>query len=154
MAQDENTLVSLLIGRRTPRVSEMEREAFVPPFLAAKYARESAAREAAELPHLSAPLTAALLRASFEDEEEDVRAAARHALIIHGGTLGDAMHLVLTMDPNPEVRHSAFDEALEVGDDARRASLVRQAVESLIGDDEESVRARARAFADASEWSE
>jgi len=153
MAQDEKTLVSLLIGHRTSRVADMEREGVMPPFLVAKYARESAAREAADLSHLSLALTAALLHASFRDEEEDVRAAARRTLIIHGGPLGDAIYLSLTMDPDPEVRESAFDEALEVVDDARRSSLIRQAAEALVGDDVESVRSRALEFSNAAKWS-
>lgn len=148
MSQDEESLVSLLLGRRSTRIVEMEREGVVPPFLAAKYARESAAHEAAEIGSLSPALTAALLRAAFLDEEEDVRAAARHALILRDGAVGDVVHLALTMEDDPDVRQSAFDEANEVPDPDRRLRLIRQAVEALKDDECEDVRARAAEFAE------
>lgn len=149
MPQHESNLIPLLLGRRTSRVAEMEREGVVPPYLAAKYARESAAHEAASLPRLPPMLAAALLHASLLDEEEDVRAAARHALILHGGALGDAAYCTLLLDADADVRSSAFDEALEIMDDARRANLIRQAVDALAGDDAEFVRLRALEFRNA-----
>ena len=149
MSQDEERIVSLLLGHRTARIVEMEREGVVPPILAAKYARESAARESAELGSHSPVLAAALLRAAFLDEEEDVRAAARHALILRNEAVGDVVHLALTMEDDPNLRESAFDEANEVPDPARRFRLIQQAVEALKDDECEYVRARADEFAKA-----
>jgi hypothetical protein len=148
MDMDEDTLVALLLGVRLPRIIEMEREHVVPSFLVAPYARETAARKAAELESLSPRLAAALLRAAFSDEEEDVRAAARLTLILRNEAIGDVVHFSLTMDSDPYVRDSAFDEALEVSDPQRRLRLIRQAVNALINDPCDFVRARAREFAD------
>lgn len=146
MNYEESELVSILIGQRTKRISEMEQEGVVPPYLAAKYSKEAAAREAANLPTLSTALLAGLLIASFTDEEEDVRAAARHTLIMHGGSVGDAVHFALTMDDDPYVRETALDEALDIDDSTRRANLIRQAVEALAEDKTEFVRRRAQTF--------
>jgi hypothetical protein len=143
---NEDTLVALLLGEHVPRIAEMQREGVVPSFLAAKYAREGAALSAADLNSLSPKLTAALLRAAFSDCEEDVREAARHALILRTELIGDIVHLSLTLDADPDVRESAFDEALEVSDPERQFRLVRQAVQALIHDRCESVRVRAEEF--------
>lgn len=145
---EEDTLVALLLGERLPRIIEMEQEHVVPPYLAAKYARESAARMAAEFESLSPRLAAALLRAAFADNEEDVRAAACHTLILRHEAIGDVVHLSLTMDSDPHVRDSAFDEALEVADPQRQTKLVRQAVDALVNDPSDFVRGRANEFAD------
>ncbi|WP_146659939.1 hypothetical protein [Enhygromyxa salina] len=149
MNTDEKENVALLLGRRTRRLEEMERDGVFPSFLAAKYARESAALEAAKVSDLSPELMAALLRAAFLDEEEDVRAAARHALIVRDEHIGDIIHLALTMDDDPDVRDSAFDEALEVSDKVRRARLIRQAAHALKDDDCEAIRARAMDFGES-----
>lgn len=143
-------MVEILLGRRTPRMAEAETEGVVPPFLVAPYARESTARESADLEHLPTRLLSALVRAAFEDEEEDVRAAARHTLIVRGSGIGDVIHLALTMDRDPYVRESALDEALEIEDDSRRQRLIQQAVQALINDECEFVRKRALEFAQAS----
>lgn len=126
----------------------MEKEAIFPPHLAFPYARESAAIESGELACLSPVLSAALLRAAFLDEEEDVRAAASHALILHGGELGDTLLLALAMDRDADVRISTLDEANEVRDPARRTRLIRLVVTILLRDESETVRARASSFAD------
>lgn len=147
MSKDDTRIVSLLLGYRSQRIAEMEQEGIVPPFLAGKYARESAAREAAAMGELPPVLIAALLRAAFLDEEEDVRAAARHALILRDEHIGDAIHLALSMEDDPSVRESAFDEANEVPEGPRRIRLIRQAVEALEYDECEHIRARARKFA-------
>ena len=100
---DEDTLVALLIGDRLPRITEMEQEQVVPPFLAWPYARESAARQAAERESLSPRLAAALVRAAYSDIEEDVRAAARHTLILRNEVIGDIVHFSLILDADPYV---------------------------------------------------
>jgi len=151
MANDEDELTDLtetLIGRRRPSPEQLARAEAegVPAYLLPKYHRESAAQRAAELPHLPPRLTAALLRAAFEDEEEDVRTAARHALIVRDVGLGDVVHLALTMDRDPYVREASMDEALEVSDDERRRRLIQQAVEALRDDDCEWIRARVLDF--------
>lgn len=147
MDMEEDTLVALLLGERIPRITEMEQEHVVPPYLAAGYARETAARMAAERESLSTRLAAALLRAALRDSEEDVRAAACHTLILRHEAIGDVVHLSLTMDSDPYIRDSAFDEALEVSDPQRQMKLVRQAVNALVNDPCDFVRARANEFA-------
>jgi hypothetical protein len=145
----EDTIIALLLGERLPRIVEMEREGIVPSYLVAPYARESAAREASEFSPLSPKLTAALLQAAFGDEEEDVRAAAKHTLILCTNEIGNAVHLSLTLDSDPFVRETAFDEAIEVTEPERRLRLIRQAADALIDDDCEFVRARAEEFREA-----
>jgi hypothetical protein len=137
---EEDTLVALLIGERLPRITEMEQEQVVPPFLAGPYARESAARQAAERESLSPRLAAALLRAAYGDNEEDVRAAARHTLILRNEAIGDIIHFSLILDADPYVRDSAFDEAFEVSDPLRRLRLLQQASHALINDPCDFVR--------------
>lgn len=144
---NENEIVDLLLGRPVLRVAEAQREGVVPNFLVAVYFRENAAREAAQLPQLSTRVIAALLRAAFTDEEEDVRAAARHTLITRNSELGDVVHYALLLDSDADVRESAIDEALEVADEDRRHRLMRQAILELKVDECDRVRTRALGFA-------
>jgi hypothetical protein len=83
---------------------------------------------------LSPRLAAALLRTAYGDSEEDVRAAARHTLILRNEVIGDIIHFSLILDADPYVRDSAFDEALEVSDPQRRLRLLQQASHALIND--------------------
>jgi len=153
MRDDEIDEVVAMLLRRTAHAEGTGDEGVVPMFSVAKYVRESAALAATTLPAESASesvesarVLAAFVRAAFGSDEDDVRAAAQHALILRGSELGDVVHFALLSDEDPYVRESAFEEAQAVNDDSRRLRLLRRAVAVLVDDECEFVRETALEF--------
>ncbi|WAS94971.1 hypothetical protein [Nannocystis punicea] len=138
----EDLLVRQILGRFVPELAP----GVVPDYLEPLYARETAVRAAGCLSEISLEIEAALLRALFADEEEDVRAAARRVILDRCAHLRHVVLVSMTQDEDEWVRESALDE---VGPPAGNpeTALLRAKIAALLGHDrDENIRERAQAI--------